>query len=78
MTVSAKSEIGNVNENVNIALEGKDITIAFNGKYIIEYLKIITDEKVNLNMNTAIESCVINSATDENFTYLILPVRITA
>lgn len=78
MTVSAKSEIGNVNENVNIELEGKDITIAFNGKYIIEYLKIITDEKVNLNMNTAIESCVINSSNDENFTYLILPVRINA
>ncbi len=76
MTVSAKSEVGNVNENVNIDLKGKDLTIAFNGKYIIEYLKIIDDEFITVNMNSAIESCVLKSLSNENFIYLILPVRI--
>ena len=78
MTVSAKSEVGNVNENVNIDLMGKDMLIAFNGKYIIEYLKIINDEYVTLNINSPIESVVLNSIGNENFTYLILPVRINA
>ena len=78
LTVSAKSEVGNVNENVNITLKGKDMAIAFNGKYISEYLKIIPDEYININLNSNIDPCVITSAGDDSFLYLVLPVRINA
>ena len=78
MTVSAKSEVGVVNENVNVNLTGKDITIAFNGKYIGEYLKIINEDFINMNLNTAIDPCVITSIGNEGFLYLVLPVRINA
>lgn len=76
MTVSARSEIGNVNENVNINLEGKDITIAFNGKYINEFLKIINEEFINLNLNSPIDPCVLTPTNNQNYLYLVLPVRI--
>ena len=78
MTVSAKSEIGNVNENVTSILEGKDMVIAFNGKYLSEYLKIVTDEFIKLNLNTNIDPCVITPVGGEGFLYLVLPVRINA
>ena len=78
MTVSAKSEIGNVNENVPVSLKGKDLQIAFNGKYISEYLKIITDEFIQLNLNTAIDPCIITAVGKEGFLYLVLPLRINA
>ncbi len=78
MTVSAKSEVGNVNENVNVMLKGKDITIAFNGKYIADYLKIIGEEFINLNLNTNIDPCVITSVGKEGYLYLVLPYRINA
>ncbi len=78
LTVSAKSEIGNVNENVPVSLTGKDLTIAFNGKYIAEYLKIVSDEFITLNLNTAIDPCVIKPTGKEGFLYLVLPVRINA
>ena len=78
MTVSAKSEIGNVNENVNINLTGKDLSIAFNGKYIADFLKIINEDFINMNLNTAIDPCVITSIGNEGFLYLVLPVRINA
>ena len=77
MNVIAKSEVGAVNENVNIMLKGKDLTIAFNGKYISEYLKIIEDEFINLNLNSAIDPCVITGVNNESYLYLILPLRIT-
>ena len=76
--VSAKSEIGNVNENVTSILEGKDMVIAFNGKYLSEYLKIVTDEFIKLNLNTNIDPCVITPVGGEGFLYLVLPVRINA
>ena len=76
MTVSARSEVGNVNENVNVNLNGKDIAIAFNGKYINEYLKIISDEFINLNLNTSIDPCILTAVGKEDYLYLVLPVRI--
>ncbi len=78
MTVSAKSEVGNVNENVNINLEGKDMAIAFNGKYIMDFLKTTTSEFIKLNLNSPIDPCVITSVIDDGFLYLVLPVRINA
>ena len=76
--VSAKSEIGNVNEKVTSILDGKDMVIAFNGKYLSEYLKIVTDEFIKLNLNTSIDPCVITPVGGEGFLYLVLPVRINA
>ncbi len=78
LTVSSKSEVGNVNENVGINLKGKDLTIAFNGKYVMDYLKIIEDDFINLNLNSAIDPCVMTSMREKGLIYLILPVRISA
>ncbi len=77
-TISAKSEIGNVVENINCNLTGKDIVIAFNGKYLAEYLKIIDEEFIKINMNTPIDPCVISPVGNEAYLYLVLPVRINA
>ncbi len=76
LTVSAKSEIGNVNENVQINLTGKDITIAFNGKYIMDFLKIIEDDFVNINVNTPIDPGIIKAVGKDDYLYLVMSVRI--
>ena len=78
MTVSAKSEVGNVNENVPVNITGKDISIAFNGKYLADYLKITSEDFIILNLNTPIDPCIITSVGSEGFLYLLLPVRINA
>ena len=78
MQVSSKSEVGNVNENVTAILSGKDISIAFNGKYISEYLKLVNEEFVELNLNSPIDPCVITTVGSSDALYLVLPVRINA
>lgn len=76
MTVSAKSEVGFVNENVNINLEGKDTVIAFNAKFLSEYLRIIKDEFIKFKLNSSIDPCILTPAGKEDFIYLVLPVSI--
>lgn len=76
--VSSDSEMGNVKENVLINLEGKDLTIAFNSKYLIDALRVIDDEFVSFNLNSSIAPCVIKPFSDEDYLYLILPVRMSA
>lgn len=78
MAVSAKSEIGSVNENINITLTGKDMAIAFNGKYIMDFLKIIEEEFVYMKLNSSIDPCIFSPVGDKNFSYLVLPVRINS
>lgn len=78
MTVTAKSEVGNVNENVNVILKGKDLTIAFNGKYILDFMKITDSETIKMNLNSPIDPCILQPADEEDFLYLVLPVRINA
>ena len=75
--VSSDSDLGNVKENVLINLEGKDLTIAFNSKYLIDCLRVINDEFINFNLNSSISPCVIKSNTEGEYMYLILPVRIS-
>ena len=78
MSVSAKSEVGNVNENVNINLIGKDIVIAFNSKYVMDFLKIAEHDFININLNSPIDPCLIKPVGEEGFNYLIIPLRINA
>lgn len=78
MTILAKSEVGNVNEKVTIKLDGKDMVIAFNGKYLIDYLKTIDEDFVNIKLNSPIDPCVLTSSISDDFIYLVLPVRINA
>lgn len=78
MKVSAKSEVGAVDENVAIVLKGKDLVVAFNGKFITDFLRISSCDYININLNTPTDPCVIREIGEEEFLYLILPVRINA
>ncbi|MBS4534945.1 DNA polymerase III subunit beta [Clostridium sp. D2Q-14] len=76
MVITSNSEIGNVHEDVNIELEGEDIVIAFNSKYILEGLKVIDSDEVIMNFISNVNPCIMKPKEDENYTYLILPVRL--
>ena len=63
-------------EKVTVNLKGKDMVIAFNGKYIQDFLKITGEDFIKLNLNTPIDPCVMTPVGKDDYTYLILPVRI--
>ncbi|MBQ8425602.1 MAG: DNA polymerase III subunit beta [Clostridia bacterium] len=77
LTLTSASNIGNVTENITISLDGKDISIAFNARYLSDCMHTITDEFIKINFTSQIAPCTICPAEDENkYLYLILPVRI--
>jgi DNA polymerase III subunit beta len=75
LLITATSENGNAAEIVDIYLQGKDIEISFNSKYLIDALRAIETEEISMEFNTNISPCVIKSDTDSSFLYLILPVH---
>lgn len=78
VNVSAKSELGTVSENVLIDLHGKDVTIAFNSRYILDCLHAINDDFITFSLNSSISPCIIKPQnSDENSLYLVLPIRMS-
>ncbi len=77
MKISSKnSEVGNLEEYIKIELEGKELEIAFNIRYFTDALRNIEDEFIYLSFNTNISPCIIEPESDEDYLYLLLPVRI--
>ena len=73
--LTSNSEIGNIKEKISAVLNSKDVTIAFNPRFILESLKASNDEFVKLCLNTSSNPCVIVPTEGDEFLYLILPVR---
>ena len=58
---------------------GEDMEIGFNDRYLTDALKAAGVDKVNLNFNTSSSPCIITADDgSDNFTYMILPVRLHA
>lgn len=72
-----KSQLGSMNEEILINKEGKDLMIGFNPKFLIDALRVIDDEEVNLYFMNPKAPCFIKNE-DESYIYLILPVNFNA
>lgn len=68
------TKIGSMDENINIEKEGKDLRIAFDPKFLIDVLRVIDEEEVNLYMFNAKAPCFIRD--EDSYIYLILPVNL--
>lgn len=76
INIFSNAEIGNVQEEIEAKIDGKDLEIGFNPKYFIDALRAIEDDEITLNFTTSYGPCVIESINEEKFVYLILPVRL--
>jgi len=74
MELKIKSQLGTMDEEIMITKEGKDLLIGFNPKFLIDALRVIDDEEVDLYFMNAKAPCFIKDEK-ESYIYLILPVN---
>ena len=77
MELRIDSTMGSMNEEIDIEKEGKDIMIGFNPKFLIDALRVIEDEQVDLYFMNAKAPCFIKDE-QQSYIYLILPVNFNA
>ena len=75
LSLSAHSEDGEINEKMSIGLKGKDLTIGFNAKYIIDCMHAIDEPFITLNFTSSTAPGIIKGESDL-WLYLILPLRV--
>ena len=76
MELKINSALGSMNEEIDIQKQGKDLMIGFNPKFLIDALRVIDDEEVDLYMVNPKAPCFIKNV-EESYIYLILPVNFT-
>jgi len=77
LNITSRADEGKYFESINVEKEGDDLEIGFNGRFVSDTLKVISDEKIILEFNTGISPCLVRPTEGDKYIYLILPVRLS-
>lgn len=75
MDMMIKSSLGSMNDSIEIEKEGKNLIIGFNPKYMMDALRVVDEDEVELYMVSPTAPCIIKDET-LNYAYLILPINV--
>lgn len=76
LELKISSTIGSMNESIDIAKNGKDLMIGFNPKFLIDALRVIDEEEIDIYLVNPKTPCFIKDK-ENKYTYMILPVNFT-
>ena len=69
-------DAGNSQDVIDIKYSGEPLKIAFNYKFVLEFLKIVESEEVLIQLNTPLSATVLAPCSDEDYIYLVMPVQL--
>ena len=70
-------DIGSANESIPVVFDCESLDIAFNVRYLLEGLKVISSQKVLLKCNDPITPAIlVPEDNKDSFTYLVMPVQV--
>ncbi|MBN2082648.1 DNA polymerase III subunit beta [bacterium] len=68
-------DYGKGHEELEAEINGEDIKIAINPRYLIDVLKVLGGEQITLNWTSEVSPVMITSPRDPAFTYIVMPIR---
>lgn len=75
LVISARSEeVGDNVGEIDAIVEGEEAKIAFNGRYLMDVLGVLRQEKVALETTSPSSPGVIRPVGDENYTHVVMPM----
>ncbi len=78
VTVAAETpEIGDASESMPCAFEGEPMEIAFNPQFFIEGIESVETEELVLRLTSPLRPGLLQAAGSEDFSYLVMPIRLT-
>ena len=76
MELTANADRGDVHEELEIGIEGNELSIAFNARYLTDIIHYIDGERICMCFNSNVSPCMIKPVEGNEYTFLVLPVRI--
>lgn len=73
--VSVHTEAGWIREELPAQVEGEELDIYFNARYIGDNLRAVAEEEIELQLTGSLSAAVIRPVGEENYKTLLLPAR---
>ncbi|MBR5498391.1 MAG: DNA polymerase III subunit beta [Clostridia bacterium] len=77
LRVSTATALGTANDKIGVSVDGNDIEIGIQSRYILDALRAGEEDEVLMNMVNPLSPVCIVPTTGDSFLYLILPVRLS-
>ena len=69
------SDLGENDSEMPVDINGENLDIKFNWKYLVDGVAGIQGDEISLNFIDEHKPCLIKSPQDNNFLYLVMPIR---
>lgn len=77
MTVQTSNQIyGVAKEEIEIKYKGAPISVAFNYKALVDYLKVVSGKKIEFVINSQSSPLMMKVIGDDNYTYISMPLKL--
>lgn len=78
LAITSNSEVGDIYEEMPAEIEGEDLRIGFNVKFLSDALKALDGRRIVMRFISSVNPCVVVPADGDDFLHLILPLRLRA
>jgi len=75
ITIAAAADVGDAQGEVEAAIEGDQVQIAFNARYLQEALQSVDHDQLALEFSGPLSPGVMKPTTDDDYVHVIMPVR---
>mgnify|MGYP004511732067 CR=1 FL=1 len=76
IVLSCVSDTGDAKEIIVSTVEGKEIEIGFNPRYVIDALKVIEDSEIFIEFTSSISPVLIKPVISNEYIYVVLPIKL--
>jgi len=75
IVITSSTEMGTSYEEIEADVDGVNLEIGFNPRFLMDALKAVDEDVVTIKFNGQMSPCIIKSDENEKFKYLVLPLR---
>lgn len=76
INISSITAMGTANDKISAEIEGNDVEIGFNNKFLLDALKASDVDRVKIELGGAVSPITIVPEDKDHFLFLVLPVRL--
>lgn len=74
---TCNTALGQAHDEIEAAMEGENVEIGFNNKFLLDALRYSETDEVKLQLNGSLSPMVIMPTEGDSFLFLLLPMRLT-
>ncbi|NNE74125.1 MAG: DNA polymerase III subunit beta, partial [Acidimicrobiales bacterium] len=75
--VAVTQDVGQAHESLDANYDGEELTVAFNPEYLLNGIEVTTGDEITLQTVDALKPALVRTVGDDDFVYLLMPVRVS-